>query len=535
MGIPGYARTCAGWTAGLLMLLSASPAPPVGAQPTAASETYDFTLSKGLLEFSRGRYQEAAKLFRDATAAKPRDVEAQDYLGQALLRLDDYAGAEQVYANLLTEFPTSARGFVGLGLSQIKLGKYQNALANLAAAETLSPDDPLIYYYQGLAYQGLKAYELSPPLFARAIKLSPDLEPSARYYTGVAYYEMGRVEEAEREFKAALAYGDPESQLSRSAREFLTERGAPRQPDEPRRWDLSLSVSEQYDTNVVLLPLGTQPSPDTGISDKDDYVTTLYARGEYRMIQTGPWTMGTSYGFFQSFHRELSGFDVQSHAPSAYLQRTLGPVFARVQYAFDYVEVGRAPYLIAQAVQPTFTIVEGRSFFTQLRFHYQYKNFRDAKFAGNSNRDGRNWLASVSQYMFFAEGEGNFRVGYTYDRDDTGGGSPVVATPGVQTNADWDYTGHRLSAGLDLPAIFTIKPSAAFEYYKQDYANPSSFSPTGTTRRKDEILFVTGSLSREIAGMFTVSAAYSYTRDQSNLTAFDYARSLYSISLSAKF
>lgn len=509
--------------------------PPVAAEPTAASETYDFKLSKGLLEFSRGRYEEAAALFRDATAARPRDFEARDYLGQSLLRLEDYSGAAQVYTDLLTETPTSARALVGLGLSQVKLGDYRDALANLAAAESLAPDDPLIYYYQGLAYLGLKAYELSPAIFARAMELNPGLEASARYYTGLAYYQMGRFDEAEREFEVALAYGDPESELSRAAREAPADRGAAGSPHEPKRWSLDFSASGQFDTNVVLLPLGTQPSPQTGISDKDDYVLTLYGRGEFRPIQNETWTLGTAYALYQSLHEDLADFDVQSHAPTAYVERTFGNLFVRVDYAFDYVEVGRSPYLQAHTLQSSFTVSEGKHLFTQFRFHHQNKNFRDGRFEGNSFRDGRNWLAGATQYLIFAEGEGNLRLGYLYDRDDTGGGSPEVAVPGVQTNADWSYKGHRLFAGLVLPAIFTITPSVAFDYYKQDYDNPNSFSSTGTVRRRDEILFFTGTISRTIGEHVSLGFDYSYVRDQSNIRVFDYTRAIYGVRLSTEF
>lgn len=84
------------------------------------------------------------------------------------------------------------------------------------------------------------------------------------------------------------------------------------------------------------------------------------------------------------------------------------------------------------------------------------------------------------------------RIGYTYDTDRTGGGSPSVAVVGNQTNADWAYRGHRVAAGLSLPPVMTVRLNLAFDYYRQDYDNPSSFSPSGTTRRLDEILFFTG-------------------------------------------
>jgi hypothetical protein len=364
--------------------------------------------------------------------------------------------------------------------------------------------------------------------------LSPDLTPTARYYTGMSYYERGLLDQAQKEFEAAIAAGEPESELARSAREILQQRAAA--PKGPKQWDLSLSISGQYDSNVVLLPIGVQPpGGSTGISQKDDFRTTYYARGEYRPIQTSVWTAGIAYGFYQSLQQKLTAFDIQDHAPSVFVQRQLGIVTARLQYAFDYVRVGQDPFLLAHAVQPIITIAEADSYFTQLQLRYQNKDFQDDRFAGNSFRDGKNWLAGVTQYVYFSDGSGHVRLGYTFDTDRTGGGSPGMATPGVQSDADWAYKAHRLSVGLSVPELWTLRPNFAFDYYRMDYDNPNSFSAGGTTKRRDKIMFLTASIGRSLTDWLSIAAEYNYTRDQSNLQVFDYNRSIFSLTLSSRF
>ncbi|HKU53184.1 MAG TPA: hypothetical protein VJQ25_11990, partial [Nitrospira sp.] len=240
-------------------------------------------------------------------------------------------------------------------------------------------------------------------------------------------------------------------------------------------------------------------------------------------------------GFYQSFHQQLTAFDIQDHAPSVFVQRQLGMVTARLQYAFDYVRVGQDPFLFTHAIQPIITIAESNRLFTQIQVRYQNKNFQDDRFIGNSFRDGTNWLAGVTQYVYFADGAGHVRMGYTFDTDRTGGGSPSFATPGVQSHADWAYKAHRLSVGLSLPEFWTIRSTFAFDYYRLDYDNPSSFSFTGTTTRRDSIMFVTASIGRRLTDWLSMSADYNYTRDQSNLQVFDYNRSVFSLTLSSKF
>ena len=496
------------------------------------NETYDFSIAKGIIEFGRGHYEQAAGLFEQAREAMPNDPEATEYLGQTLLRLKKYREAEALFQDLTISQPTRAQPWLGLAISQSQLGKYHEALASLEQAQKLDPQNPLVYFYQGVVSRELKAFDQSPALFSRAMALSPDLTPTVRYYTGMSYYERGLLDQAQIEFEAAIASGEPESELSRSARAILEQRTpAPR----VKQWDLNLSISGQYDTNVVLLPTGIQPPPNAGISKKDDFVMAFYARGEYRPIQTASWTAGFAYGFYQSLHQKLTTFDVQDNAPSVFVQRQIGMVTARLQYAFDYVRIGQDPFLLAQAVQPIITIAETDRLFTQIQLRYQNKDFQDDRFAGNSFRDGKNWLGGVTQYAYFANGTGHVRLGYTFDTDLTGGGNPPVATPGVQTNADWDYKAHRLSAGLGVAEFLTLRPSLAFDYYLMDYENPNSFSADGTIKRRDKILYFTATIGRPLNDWLVLAAEYNYTRDQSNISVFSYARSLFALTLSSSF
>lgn len=517
-----------------VVCLSLSFAVDDSASAQVPNETYDFSITKGIVEFGRGRYEEAAALFERAREAVPNDPDATDYLGQTLLRLKRYREAETLFRRLTEARPNRTQSWLGLAVAQARLGRYQEALASLDTAKGLDLQNPLIPFYQGVIAHELKAFNQSPALFSRAMALSPDLTPTARYYTGMSYYERGLLDEAQKEFEAAIASDQPDSDVARAARAILQQRAAA--PKAAKQWDLSLSVSGQYDTNVVLLPIGVQPpGGSTGISQKQDVRMTYYARGEYRPIQNDRWVAGVNYGFYQSLHDTLTAFDIQDHAPSVFVQRQLGVVTARLQYAFDYVRVGQAPFLVAHAVQPIITVAEGDRHFTQIQLRYQNKDFKDDRFAGNSFRDGKNWLAGVTQFMYFAEGKGHVRIGYTYDTDRTGGGSVSMATPGVQTSADWAYRAHRLSAGLAIPEFWTLQPNVAFDYYAMLYDNPNSFSPNGTTTRRDNVLFFTATVGRRLTNWLSISAEYNYTRDQSNIRVFDYNRSIFSLTLSSRF
>ena len=515
--------------------------PSAAAQTPLDPQAYDLSIAKGLIRFSSGQYSEAERLFLAALDANPGDSRASFYLGQTLIRLKRPEAAQDIFQKLLYKNQADGRAWLGLGMAQYNRGQYTEALASLDNAEKHLPSDPLVFYYQGLAYHQKGAFDLSPGRFLRARTMSQDLAAPSHYYSGIAYYQRGLVEEAREEFSAALKTGEPESELVKSAQLFLEQAGG--ESDQgPKRWDLSMTIMGQYDSNVVLSPLGTSPSGNSGISQKADWRTSYFTRGEYRPIQTETWLGGASYAFYQSFHHTLSGFDVENHTPAVFLQRQMGAFQARVQYAYDYVLVGRSPFLISHTIQPMLTLSEGYHAFTQAQFRYQNKDFQHGRFLSNSLRDGKNWLAGITQYVLFADNTGNFRFGYTFDTDVTGGGTPSVAIIGDQTKADWAYAGHRFSAGVGLPAIMTFfnKVDFDFNYYRTVYANPSSFSPGNvgdmtTFKRNDHIYSFTATIGRDFTDWLSVSAQYAYTRDQSNISVFDYNRSVTSLILTGRF
>ena len=523
----------AGFLAGLGLLLVWLSGPVQGQE---SLEDYELNYSRGAAEFGRGRYEPAEAFFRSALQAKPDDPEASAYLGQTLLRRKQYGEAETVFRRMLAVDPSSGPAWLGLGILQYHQKRYQEAKESLLAAEKASPEDPLVHYYLGLAHHELGEFEAAPSRFRRAMTLSPDLTPSAQYYSGVAHLRRGAPTEAREALEAAIA-AEPESEQARSAKEFLAqlEPGAP--PAAEGRWKVNGAAGMEYDTNVVLLPGGTSPpAGTTGISLESDYRSVLTGSLDFRGLQTDRMTGGVTYAIYQSFHSRLSGFDVEDHAPSAYLRYQAGPVTLNLQYIYNYTLVGRSPYLNANTALTALTLTESATTATQIQFRYMDKVFRSGRFLLNQARNGKNWLVGVTQYMTFSENKGRVWLGYIFDTDVTGGGSPsVAAAPNTPDNADWDYQGHHVSTGLEMPPILTLELSLAFDWIHQQYSNPNSYSVDGLTRRRDNVYSFTGALSRDFGENLSLTFQYTYNRDDTNVDVFTYTRSIYSLMLSASF
>lgn len=504
----------------------------VCAQVALPSESYDLNYAKGQAEYGADRYDEAARYFRKALEAKPGDPEASYYLGQSLIRAKRFSDAEAVFKKLLETDPSSGRAHMGLAIVYYGQGRFRDALASLAEAQKTLPNDPLVYYYRGLSHYRLAEYEQMQPPMARAMALGPDLETSAHYYSGLGYFQAGALEDAKAEFEAARQLA-PESEFGKSAGEYLEQIKTGRPPTK-KNWNLALSISAQWDDNVVALPSGTSPpAGSTGISRKSDYFTAFYLRGDVQAFEKGPIAAGGNYTFYQSLHRTLSGFDVESHTPTVYLQYTKGPVQARLQYILDYAQVGRSPYLVANSFAPLITVAEAPNLFTQIQLRYQDQDFKSGRFLFNSQRDARNWLAGATQYWYFGNNTGHVRGGFTFDKNATGGGDVSMATQA--SSADWSYDGYRFQVGTRLPPWREITVDAGLDYYYQNYQNANSFSPNGTVFRKDRIYTYSLTVSRPVLEHLSVAFQYLHMYEDSNVAAFNFRRNVFGLSLTGQF
>ncbi len=517
----------------LVVMLSLGFVLAAAARGMEPDEQYDWLISKGLYLYHAQEDAEAQRLLNEALTLRPGDRTAGYYLGRLLLRSGRADEAEARFREVLRAHPDDAKARMGLGMALYHQGNYADAQANLSAAEPSLGDDALLHYYQGLAASDLHQYKQAGERFVKAGSLDQDLGADVRYRRGTSFYGQGRYEEAVSEFRAATSAGVAAAGMAAAP----PVQGGREEPLRQRRWDLNAALSLQYDSNVILLPSGVD-TPGLGISRQDDFVTVLTGRGEYRFIQNDTWTAGAGYSFYQNLHAKLSDFNVQDNTPTIYAQRRLGPGSLRFQYLLDYVTVGGDSYLLSNALQSVLTYPQSERTFTQGYFRYQNKDFKSFDldpFGANETRDANNYLVGAMQYLSFANRRGHVRLGYTFDTDRTAGGDVDRAVPGRPSSTDWSYFGHRFSTGVGFRPLPATSVDLAFDYYRQNYDNPNSFSFDGTTVRKDNIFLLTGTAVHELRSWLWLGFQYSYTRDDANIPVFSYVRHIVSFTVGGRF
>ncbi|MBV8810250.1 MAG: tetratricopeptide repeat protein, partial [Acidobacteriaceae bacterium] len=181
-------------------------------------------MQAGIKAHQEGHFEEAISEFRKATQSGPNLVQAFLDLGEEYSRMHEYSAAipplkravelspdldeaqQQLgYALLSAGFTEEAiphlervHAVEALGVAQMEVGRYQEAIANFSAALEKRPNDPDLLYYLGRS-----AGMLSKRAIDALVQAYPD---SARSHQAMAenYFVLRQMPQAEHEFQDAL-------------------------------------------------------------------------------------------------------------------------------------------------------------------------------------------------------------------------------------------------------------------------------------------------------------------------------------------
>lgn len=90
------------------------------------------------------------------------------------------------------------------GLSFLQMGEYSSAIEHFRKAESIRKDDPKLYNALALAFLGKGLLKEAEENLQKCLKLDPGYS-EARNNLGIVYYQMGRYDDAIREFEKVLS------------------------------------------------------------------------------------------------------------------------------------------------------------------------------------------------------------------------------------------------------------------------------------------------------------------------------------------
>ena len=162
-----------------------------------------FRLYLGNTLMSAGRVAEAAVALRHAVALQPDLAVAHYNLGNALRKLDDWAGAIDAYKQARQTQPRNAELCNNLALCYVHEKLYDDALREAKAAVNIAPDYGEGWLTLCNVAEQCKDYQLACSAGEHNVRLLPD-NPRAWFGYGVALNRLDRHDEAIIAYERAL-------------------------------------------------------------------------------------------------------------------------------------------------------------------------------------------------------------------------------------------------------------------------------------------------------------------------------------------
>lgn len=402
---------------------------------------------------------------------------------------------------------------IAYGVSALEINHYRDAADEFRAALKEHPDDPTATLYLGIAQSRSMDKEAASSL-KKALAINPE-NPRTNLELGILYFNQSAFSEAEDYFINTKKLA-PKTEFSEMAEKYLRaiKGGGAEKP-----WALHISAGGQYDNNVAIVS-DDIPLPES-VSHKSDWRAIFYLKGIYTIFSSKAFESSAGYSLYQSLHSRLSDFDLTQHLFELKGVYTLAPsVKLNGAYSFEYIYLGGDDYDYAHAFSPSLTLTEGKGISTVIDYRYRYSHFMDSDlFTTNSARTGSNNLIGITQNFPIGNSIAA-KVGYSHDEDST-------------KKDYWDYSGDKVFLGLRFSMPYRSFLDLYGDYYKRDYdgADPA----ISDANRNDTSRTYSASLTKAFGDRYSLTLAQLYTRNRSNIEAYDYNRAITSLFLNVRF
>jgi tetratricopeptide (TPR) repeat protein len=409
-------------------------------------------------------------------------------------------------------FTEPANREVAAGIALIKHGDYRKAVLLLREVVKATPDDLEANFYLGVALNRLSEKEAESVL-KRSLMEMPE-SPYVNFELGIFYYGREIDAEAGDYFENVLTL-NPGSEYAVQAREYLKkieERG------KEKRWELNLLAGMQYDSNVMVIGDGPLPA---GVSRKSDWNGMINAKGSYFLIKDQETELTGSYSIYQTLHTSLTGFDVtQNVLDVSLVQSVAEKLKLKAGYSFEYLFLGGNRYDHAHVLAPG--LIFNFEQWGSMVLDYKYRTtsyINSGAFTTNTDRNGDNHYFGITHTVPVGK---SYSVwgGYSHDED-------------LTRQEFWNYHGDRVAAGLRATLPYNSLADLSGEYYHKGYVAEDPSFPGAA--RDDDQFTVTLTLMKVLSPTFTLMAMEQYTRDISNIGAFNTVRTVTSLFINARF
>jgi tetratricopeptide (TPR) repeat protein len=503
---------------------TASPAP---AQVPSESDVY---VDRGIIAYDSQRYAEALQDFQEALRLNPNNVNAHYYSGLTFMALERSPEAQAALERARELAPGDLDVAFQLGLAYFTSQQFDRAEPLFRQVHSAEPARPNVGYYLGFIEFRRQAYREALRLFRASVPGDETFAQLTRFYAGLSLSALGLAGPARAEIDEAIRRY-PVSPLTGPAERFREVLAPAVRAERDVRVEAKLSLF--YDDNVAVVPRQSGDITAAALRDRDHRSTGElgYLRLEYLPLRTVDWEASLAASLFGTINNEASDFNVFNPAATGTLAYKTSlerkPALVGLSLQYEYIMLDGEGFVNRYSLPLFFTLAWDAVHLSQGQLRIQPKDFMNQSLVEPADdRDAVNYMAGLTHFFRFEADRHFLKVGYQFDYEAAQG-------------ANWDYRGHRFLVGGQYTLPWKgIRLRYDFDMHLRDYRAPHTFLPAGfggTTRRSDQDMYHTFSISMDLPWNATLSVEYLLNRNFSTLDVFDYLRNVVSVSLSWRY
>ena len=372
------------------------------------------------------------------------------------------------------------------------------------------PSRVLAGFYCGVSLYRNRQYQEANPYLLMAAENSPELKVKAYYYSGLCLFYMGQ--DAQAVDKMTYVKTNAESKDVRdNAGRWIEKIQTGKKERKPYR--LQVKLAYEYDDNVPLEPT----DQDDLYSDEKDSMILGYVEGEYNFVDQDTVILGAGISRFQSWHMDLDEYDASDTAIELYGQYMADPFTYALQISPSIYQLDGEDYLLTIQVRPEVSYTVNQQLSLWLSYTFSNNDYRKSAY---DDRDSDNHEVFLDTVYTFADDKGYVLGGIGYEYNDA-------------SEDLYDYGRLTLRAGGSFDLAYALRLGVLASFADKTYQEDDAIEDK---KREDTRYKITLSLSREFYyDWLEIVAEVGYTKNNSNISDYEYTRKVAGIGLSAAF
>lgn len=481
---------------------------------SAENQNASPTLEKGIGQYKHENYEEALRTLKKAREEAPRSTLAAYYLGLTYKQLQRYNDAIPNLRDAVTFSPKIKGALIELIDCLYQMGELEEADKWIAEAEKEGIRPAQTAFLKGLVLIKEGNAEEAEASFVKAKELDSSMSQACDYQIGISRLLEKKFSEAKKVFSQVVLV-DPNSNIANFANEYVD--AITKREEAARPLKLNFGMAWQYDDNLVLKP--SDVSIATNISDKGDSREVYTANAEYDHRFGDNFGIKGQYFFYYAKQNDIGFYDTLSNTfaiqPSIYFKESL----LTFPSGYNLTSVNDKAYLSSPSTSAIYNFMVGKSSMGQAYLRYNYKDYLWVPTVDDEDRDGNDFGGGFAWYFFFAKNKGFLALRYGLNKEWT-------------TGSNWEYVGNRASATLLVPVLDKLNVTVTGDAYFQNFTNSNSLF---NVHRKDQTYTVSSLIAYKFYKDSEIQLQYTFVKDNSNISVYDYHRNVYSAGVEIRF